>query len=144
LIGHYLEKPISKVTVVYQTFVSVIQQKLMVETLLPIKNSPPHLNPLPPIGGEGRVREVAIDYLYEPRKEEILSALLPRSLKARIYHILLESYAAELGARMNAMENATKNAKELMDILTLRANKTRQTMITKELSELVGCAEALN
>jgi F-type H+-transporting ATPase subunit gamma len=134
LIGHYLEKPISKVTVVYQTFVSVIQQKLMVETLLP----------LPPIGGEGRVRGVAIDYLYEPRKEEILSALLPRSLKARIYHILLESYAAELGARMNAMENATKNAKELMDILTLRANKTRQTMITKELSELVGCAEALS
>ncbi len=134
LIGFYLGKPISKITVVYQTFVSVIQQKLTVETLLP----------LPPMGGEGRVRGVAIDYLYEPRKEEILSALLPRSLKARIYHILLESYAAELGARMNAMENATQNAKELIEGLTLQANKTRQAMITKELSELVGCAEALS
>ena len=132
LIGFYLEKPISKVTVVYQTFISMIQQKLMVETLLPIDTSN---------YGSG-VR--GIDYLYEPRKEEILSALLPRSLKARIYHILLESYAAELGARMNAMENATKNAGELIEGLTLRANKTRQAMITKELSELVGCAEALS
>lgn len=134
LIGFYLENPISKVTVVYQTFVSVIQQKLTIETLLPFQQLETR-NPKP---------ETTIDYLYEPRKEEILAALLPRSLKARIYHILLESYAAELGARMNAMENATKNAKELIDVLTLQANKTRQAMITKELSELVGCAEALS
>lgn len=134
LIGFYMGKPILKVTVIYQIFVSMIQQKLMVETLLPFQQFETR-NPKP---------QTMIDYLYEPRKEEILSALLPRSLKARIYHILLESYAAELGARMNAMENATQNAKELIEGLTLQANKTRQTMITKELSELVGCAEALS
>ncbi len=139
LIGFYLEKPISKITVIYQTFVSVIQQKLTVETLLPM-NSSKLISEGSGVRGQGS----RIDYLYEPRQEEILSALLPRSLKARIYHILLESYAAELGARMNAMENATQNAKELIEGLTLQANKTRQAMITKELSELVGCAEALD
>lgn len=147
LIQSFLEKPISKVTVIYQTFVSVIQQRLTVETLLPMAHTG--------VGADLRVRPAqegahigaplqSIDYLYEPQKEEILKALLPRYVKARIYRILLESYASELGARMNAMENATKNATELIDGLTLQANKTRQAMITKELSELVGCAEALN
>ncbi len=135
LIQFYLEKPIAQVTLIYQSFVSVIQQKLMVETLLPIAQvAPSTQHPAPSKMG----------YLYEPAKEEILKALLPRYLKGRIYRILLESYAAELGARMAAMESATKNAKEIIAGLTLQANKTRQAMITKEIAELVGSAEALN
>ena len=144
LIQLYLEKPISQVTLIYQTFISIIQQQLTVETLLPIQSfnyGTQIQDSEPRIPNSGLYN---VDYLYEPGKEELLKVLLPRYLKAKIYRALLESYAAELGARMNAMENATKNAKELISVLTLQANKTRQTMITKELSELVGCAEALS
>jgi F-type H+-transporting ATPase subunit gamma len=72
-----------------------------------------------------------------------LEALFPRYLKAQVFRALLESYASEMGARMTAMENASKNAQELILGLTLTANKIRQAAITKEISELVGGAEAL-
>jgi F-type H+-transporting ATPase subunit gamma len=88
-------------------------------------------------------RADAADFIYEPRKELLLEALFPRLLKAQVYRALLESYAAEMGARMTAMENASKNTKDMIAGLTLLSNKIRQAAITKEISELVGGAEAL-
>mgnify|MGYP001612532912 CR=1 FL=1 len=83
------------------------------------------------------------DYGFEPGRQELLAALLPRHIKAQFYRILLESQAAELASRMNAMDSASKNAKEMREGYVLDANRTRQAMITKEIAELVGGAEAL-
>jgi F-type H+-transporting ATPase subunit gamma len=102
------------------------------DALLPI--------PAPPVVPDA----VALpDYGFEPGRPELLAALLPRFVKAQAYRILLESQAAELAARMNAMDAASKNAKELREALNLSANRTRQAAITKEIAELVGGAEAL-
>ncbi len=83
------------------------------------------------------------DYGFEPDRTQLIDALLPRYVKAQLYRILLESQAAELAARMNAMDAASKNAKELREELELSANRQRQTLITREIAELVGGAEAL-
>ena len=128
----YLTKGVSKVTVLYNEFKSVAQQRLLTAALLPI--------PTP----EAVPDAVALpDYGFEPSRPELLAALLPRFVKAQVYRILLESQAAELAARMNAMDAASKNAKELREALNLSANRTRQAAITKEIAELVGGAEAL-
>ncbi len=129
--------PTREVFVIYNEFKSVIQQRLVVSRLLPIEA--PHPGPLPHSGARGK----SADFLYEPAREQLLPALLPRYLKSQIYRILLESYAAEMGARMTAMDSATKNAGELIEGLTLQANKIRQSSITKELLEVVSGAEAL-
>ena len=84
-----------------------------------------------------------VDYLYEPSADEIFDSLLPRHVETQVYHALLESHAAEHAARMTAMENATKNAEEMIDNLTLTMNKIRQEEITTEILEVVGGAEAL-
>ena len=84
-----------------------------------------------------------IDYQYEPDAQAVLNALVPQALNTRIFRSLLESVAAEHGARMTAMENATKNAGEMISRLTLFYNRTRQAAITKELMEIVSGAEAL-
>jgi F-type H+-transporting ATPase subunit gamma len=84
-----------------------------------------------------------MDFIYEPNRDEIVKELLPRYVKAQIYRILLESQSAELAARMAAMESATNNAKDLIHSLTLTMNKVRQGNITRELSEIVSGAEAL-
>ena len=83
------------------------------------------------------------DFAFEPDKAALLGALLPRHIGAQLYRTLLESQAAELAARMNAMESASKNASELIEGLTLKMNKTRQSMITTELNEIVSGSEAL-
>lgn len=134
IIKLYLEKNVAEVRVVYNEFKSVVQQKLTVERLLPIA---------PPEKLAAGADFSKTDFLYEPAKEKLLEALLPRYIKSQIFRILLESFAAELGARMAAMDSATKNAKELIDLLTLKLNRTRQAMITREIAELVGGAEAL-
>ena len=132
VIDAYLTKGVSSVTVLYNEFKSVAQQRLLTAALLPI--------PAPAVVPE----TVALpDYGFEPSRPELLSALLPRFVKAQVYRILLESQAAELAARMNAMDAASKNAKELREALNLTANRTRQAAITKEIAELVGGAEAL-
>jgi F-type H+-transporting ATPase subunit gamma len=122
----------SSVTVLYNEFKSVAQQRLLTAALLPIPTPAvlPDAVELP-------------DYGFEPGRGELLGALLPRVIKAQIYRILLESQAAELAARMNAMDSASKNAKELRESYVLEANRTRQAMITKEIAELVGGSEAL-
>ena len=128
----YLNKGVSSVTVLYNEFKSVAQQRMLSTPLLPIPvpEAAPDTAELP-------------DYGFEPGRQELLAALLPRYVKAQIYRILLESQAAELAARMNAMDAASKNAKELREALNLDANRTRQALITKEIAELVGGAEAL-
>ena len=85
----------------------------------------------------------ATDFLYEPSKERLLDALLPMYVESQIYRGLLESMASEFGARMTAMDNATRNAKEMISSLTLQYNRARQAAITKELMEIVSGAEAL-
>jgi F-type H+-transporting ATPase subunit gamma len=84
-----------------------------------------------------------VDYLYEPSAEAILNSILPKHIEVQVFRALLESQASEMGARMTAMDSATRNAKEMIEKLTLKFNKTRQAAITKEISEIVGGAEAL-
>ncbi len=132
-IDAYLKRGVSSVTVLYNEFKSVAQQRLLTSALLPI--------PAPAVVPDA----VALpDYGFEPKRPELLAALLPRHVKAQLYRILLESQAAELAARMHAMDAASKNAKELREALNLDANRTRQAAITKEIAELVGGAEALS
>ncbi|MBI4424995.1 MAG: ATP synthase F1 subunit gamma [Elusimicrobia bacterium] len=131
LIDAYLEGRLAKVTVIYNEFKSIALQRVIEKQLLPI--------PVPE-GGQANAGE---GMTFEPGREELLAALLPRYLKAQLYRILLESQAAELAARMNAMDAASKNAKELIGAITLKLNRTRQAIITNEIAELVGGAEAL-
>jgi F-type H+-transporting ATPase subunit gamma len=112
-------------------FRSVASQRVLVQHLLPIRP--------PAESGEG----VAEEYLFEPSAEAVLERLLPRHVEVQVYRALLESLAAEYGARMTAMESATRNAAEMIEVLTIQFNKVRQERITRELLEIVGGAEAL-
>lgn len=132
LMDSYLERGLSSVTVIYNEFKSIAQQRVVQKALLPI-------TPSQEIAGA----DDYADFLFEPERGRLLEALLPRYVKAQVYRILLESQAAELAARMNAMDSATKNAGDLLGALTLLSNRTRQASITKEIVELVSGAEAL-
>jgi F-type H+-transporting ATPase subunit gamma len=101
--------------------------------------------PLKPLAGlEGEAPANALEYIYEPSKEEIIEQLIPKSLKMQLYKGIRDSWASEHGARMTAMHKATDNATELRDQLKLTYNKARQAAITNEILEIVGGAEALN
>jgi len=117
--------------IVYNEFKSVIQQRVVVEKLLPIESL------------DQQAEKLGGGYLFEPDEEELLKVLLPKHIEVQTFHALMESAAAELGARMAAMDGATRNAGELIQKLTLYYNKTRQAAITKELMDIVGGAEAL-
>jgi len=121
-----------EIHVVYNEFKSAVQQRVIVEQLLPIESFE-----------ETGATSAQGAYLYEPDEEELLAVLLPKWAQAQIYRILLESSAAEQAARMSAMDGATRNAGELIKSLTVYFNKTRQAAITKELMDIVGGAEAL-
>lgn len=123
------------VEVVYNEFKSIIQQKIVIEQLLPIPSIDSHIP-------QHKARSL-VDYIYEPSSEKIISALIPKHLNFQMWRILLESNAAEQGARMSAMDNATTNAGKLLNELQLSYNKARQASITKELLEIVSGAEAL-
>ncbi len=134
--GGFLKEEYDRVDVIYNEFKSVIQQRIVIEQLLPI---PPE-----EITGKGDLHSLAqVDYIYEPSSAEIVNKLLPLHLDFQMWKVLLESNAAEQGARMSAMDNATENAKELISELTLKFNNARQASITKELLEIVSGAEAL-
>jgi F-type H+-transporting ATPase subunit gamma len=133
LMEAYLADQVDEVWLVFNEFRSVAVQRVVVERLLPIE---------PPGGGEA-VQGPGVDYLYEPDSGTILAALLPRHVEVQVYRALLESAAGEHGARMTAMEAATKNAQEMIGALTIQYNKARQERITKELLDIVGGAEAL-
>lgn len=132
----YLNGDFDKVEVIYNEFKSVIQQRVVVEQLLPIPAA--EVQPAEGLRGLSQV-----DYIYEPSSVEIVNALVPRHLNFQMWRVLLESNAAAQGAQMTAMDNATENAADLIRELTLKFNNARQASITKELLEVVGGAEAL-
>lgn len=128
----FLSGKYDKVDIVYNEFKNVATQILRVEQFLPV---------LPPDNSAEGTLEV--DYIYEPNQDEIVNELIPKSLKVQVYKGILDSNAAEHGARMTAMGQATDNAGELLKELKLTYNRTRQAAITKEILEIVGGAEAL-
>jgi len=128
----YLAGEVDEVYLIYNEFRSVAVQRPVREQLLPI-----------PRAEDGAGTGADVDYVYEPNPETILGDLLPRHVRMQVYRALMESLAGEYGARMTAMEAATKNAKEMIDVLTIQYNKARQEKITKELLDIIGGAEAL-
>jgi len=134
----YAEREIDRVVVVYNHFESALVQRVVEQEILPIAED------LLETTDEQR-REDALrgDFIYEPEPEEILARLVPVYLETELYRALLESAASEQGARMTAMRNASKNAGELIDTLTLAMNRARQAEITQEILEVVAGADAL-
>jgi F-type H+-transporting ATPase subunit gamma len=131
LTERYLSGEVDAVFLAYNEFKSAISQKPVVVQLLPIETT------------EGTPGGAAIDFKYEPSREALLADLLPRHIAMQVWRALLESAASEHGARMSAMESATKNAEEMIGSLTLQYNRARQAYVTKELMEIVSGAEAL-
>jgi F-type H+-transporting ATPase subunit gamma len=127
-----MNKSYDKVVIVYNQFVNAATQDVRTEQFLPILSTASEIN-----------NATTGDYIFEPSKEEIVSDLIPKSLKIQLFKGLLDSNAAEHGARMTAMHKATDNAKELQRNLKLSYNKARQAAITNEILEIVGGAEAL-
>jgi F-type H+-transporting ATPase subunit gamma len=132
LVQAYSEDKVDGIYLLYSEFRSAIQQRVNLEKILPVTPSSP-----------SAIGPWAVEYLYEPSESEILDKLLPMYVEVQVYKALLESLASEYGARMTAMENATNNAAEMIERLTLVYNKARQAAITKELIEIVSGAEAL-
>jgi F-type H+-transporting ATPase subunit gamma len=129
------DKTIDKVYIIYNEFRSVLQQRVVLEQLLPIARAD--------ADAETGQEKNLIDYIYEQPPAEIFSKLLPRLIETQVFRALLESVASEHGARMTAMDSASKNASELIDTLTLNMNRVRQAAITNEIIEVVSGAAAL-
>jgi F-type H+-transporting ATPase subunit gamma len=158
----YRKREVDSVYVIYNEFKNVMVQNLRLEKLLPIDpavitstttaadekavaSHAPSGEALPMEAAPGGGSTFLVDYIYEEPVEEIFNGLVPRYLEAEIFRVLLESAAAEHAARMTAMDSATRNARELIDKLTLEMNKIRQAGITKELIEIVsGAAVAMS
>jgi F-type H+-transporting ATPase subunit gamma len=134
IIADFKAKKVDRVFVVYNEFRSAISQVVRVKQLLPVVPEP---------SKQTLVAEAPPDFMYEPSKERLLERLVPLYVQIQLYRAALESIAAEFAARMTAMENATKNAGEMIAKLTLSYNRARQASITKELLEIIGGAEAL-
>lgn len=131
LVEGYLGEEYDQVFMVYNEFKSAIQQKVIVEQLLPIEPMDISEDYFP------------VEYTFEPSEDILLEELLPRHINIQIYRVMLESAASEHGARMTAMEAATTNAAEMIDKLTLLYNRSRQAAITNELIEVVSGKEAM-
>jgi F-type H+-transporting ATPase subunit gamma len=129
---------VDRVVLVYNTYVSALTQRVTEQDLLPIS-----ADILQTDEKERKADVLRGDFIFEPEPEEILERLLPVYLETQVFRALLESTASEQGARMTAMRNASKNAGELIDTLTLRMNRARQAEITQEILEVVAGAEAL-
>lgn len=127
----YLSEGLDKVDIIYNEFKNVVQQEVVVEQFLPLTVD------------EDQESEEFADFLLEPDEETIVNSLVPRHLNVQMWRMLLESNAAERGARMTAMDNATRNAEDMIKDLELTYNKARQAAITKEISEIVGGSEAM-
>ncbi len=147
LVLAFIEKQVDAIYLLYSEFRSAVQHRVILKKILPfipeisaaegIAFSPASEKEQPPRG------TAAAEYLYEPSQVEILDKILPLYVEVQVYRAMLESLASEYGARMTAMENATNNAAEMIEKLTLVYNKARQASITKELIEIVSGAEAL-
>ena len=130
---------IDKVFLIYNEFKSVLSQRVVLEQLLPVSR----VKEEAPAEAKSQPAVTLVDYIYEQPPEEIFSRLLPRLIETQIFRALLESVASEHGARMTAMDSASKNASELIDSLTLNMNRVRQAAITNEIIEVVSGAAAL-
>ena len=135
----YTENEVDRVVIVYNHYESALTQQVVVEDVLPIPRTALEDEE------EKSAYEIALegDFIYEPEPEDILKRLLPTYLETTVYRALLESAASEHGARMTAMRNASKNAGDLIDRLTLDMNRARQAEITQEILEVVAGADAL-
>jgi F-type H+-transporting ATPase subunit gamma len=137
VVESYERGDVDRVDIIYNEFKSTTQARVAIEQYLPllriVETAEKEPEPGPP----------SVDYIYEPDLPAIVTALIPRHMHFQFWRVLLESNAAEQGARMAAMENATENANEMIDTLQLQYNKARQAAITKELLEVVSGAEAL-
>jgi F-type H+-transporting ATPase subunit gamma len=134
----YAEQEVDQVVVIYNHFVSALTQRVVTQEVLPIPESLLE-------GGDEDEHDRALlgDFIYEPEPEQILERLLPVYVETELYRALLESAASEQGARMTAMRNASKNAGDLIEALTLQMNRARQAEITQEILEVVAGADAL-
>ena len=135
LMKDFDDKKYDKIVFVYNQFKNAATQVLVTEQFLPFVSQKPTANSQQP-GSE-------VDYIYQPNKEELLSVMIPKSLKLQVYKILLDSFASEQGARMISMTQATDNATELLKELNISYNKARQSAITNELVEIISGANAL-
>jgi F-type H+-transporting ATPase subunit gamma len=133
----YSEQDVDQVFVIYNHFESALVQRVVRQEVLPITEQ------VLESGEDERSQALLGDFIYEPEPEQILERLLPVYLETELYRALLESAASEQGARMTAMRNASKNAGELIEQLTLQMNRARQTEITQEILEVVAGADAL-
>ena len=132
----YSEQEVDRVVVIYNHFESALTQRVVAQEVLPIPESLLE-------GDDDSSQALLGDFIYEPEPEQILERLLPVYVETELYRALLESAASEQGARMTAMRNASKNAGELIDSLTLQMNRARQAEITQEILEVVAGADAL-
>jgi F-type H+-transporting ATPase subunit gamma len=141
----YVDEQVDRVEIVYNGYISAMRQEVRHETLLPLQHADilEEAAQVEEDEEEQEERHRRALWIYEPDPEEILARLVPDDVEISIYRALLESSASELGARMTAMRNASDNAAELIDDLTLEANRQRQAEITQEIMEVVGGAEAL-
>ena len=133
------DEGLDKVFVIFNEFRSVISQRVVVEQILPVSRAEDEA----PESADDARPQTFVDYIYEQPPAEIFSRLLPRLVETQVYRALLESVASEQGARMTAMDSASKNAGELIQSLTLNMNRIRQASITREIIEIVSGAAAL-
>jgi F-type H+-transporting ATPase subunit gamma len=134
MLADFQSGAISEASIVYTRFHSALTQTPVYERLLPVS---------PPERGTAAGAPAAVDYLIEPSPQELVPVVVRSYLEAAVFHGLLEAEASEYGAKMTAMDNATNNATEMINTLTLEMNRARQAQITKELMDIVGGAEAL-
>ncbi len=130
IMNYYTEKKFDRIELVYNKFKNAAVQELIDENFLPLKM-------------EEQEEKKFVDYIFEPDAQSLILNLVPKALKIKIFKVILESIASEHGARMTAMHQATDNANELIQDLSLQYNKARQAAITKEILDIVGGAEAL-
>jgi F-type H+-transporting ATPase subunit gamma len=140
LIEMFDEGSFDECTLIYNRFISVISQEVTATKIIPVQS--PEKVSKDEITNDG-ANLISAGYEYEPTEEEILDELLPQNLCVRVFSALLESSASEHGARMSAMDNATRNAGEMIDDLSMIYNRSRQAKITSELIEIISGAEAL-
>ncbi|AUX27926.1 F0F1 ATP synthase subunit gamma [Sorangium cellulosum] len=143
LLAPFNKNEIDAIYLVYNEFKSAISQTVVVERLLPVGGPAPAQGERAEGGDHASPPGPASEFMYEPNKEALLERLVPMYVDISILRALYESMASELGAKLTAMDAANKNAKEMIDSLTLEYNKARQAAITKELMEIIGGSEAL-
>jgi len=131
IVGHFVDETYDAIFLMYNAFQSAISQVITVDQLLPV------------VPKEVDEQAHVADYIYEPSRGDVLDQLLPKYVEIRVFRGLLESVASEHGARMSAMDSASKNAKEMIGKLTLQYNRARQAAITKELMEIISGAESI-